>query len=72
MDWTQILTAILAFAASLSGALIGNVEKWKSTLRRLDRIEGKLDSHNHYGERLGKVEVGLDNVCKRVDKLEKK
>lgn len=70
MDWTQIVTAALAFVGTLTGVLVGNKEFKKSIEQRLGRIEGKIDSHNNFGERLKGVETGLENVCQRVDRLE--
>lgn len=69
-ELAMVIVGALGVMGSVTGSLIVN-RKTKALFEyRMDQMEAKLDRHNHFGERLKGVEIGLTNVCERVDRLE--
>lgn len=68
MDWTSIITAILAFA----GTLIGSYSGFKLTEYRVKQLEIKVDKHNNFAERIPVIEEKIKVANNRIDDLERK
>jgi len=73
---SEIIVALLAFAGTLSG-VIGTVytasKKTTYQLQRLeekvDKLEAKVDKHNHFNERVAVIEKLLEKHDKEIEKL---
>ncbi|SDN15717.1 hypothetical protein [Acetanaerobacterium elongatum] len=57
---SEVLVAIIAFAGTAVGSVGGVLASSRLVNFRLDKIEDKLDKHNHFGDRLTRVETILD------------
>lgn len=57
---SEIIVAIIAFVGTAVGSVGGVLASSRLTNFRLDKIEEKLDKHNHFGDRLTKVETILN------------
>lgn len=51
-----LLIAILGFAGTLAGSLLGVMTAQKLTQYRLQQLEEKVNKHNHLIERMTKLE----------------
>ena len=51
-----LLIAILGFAGTLAGSLLGVMAAQKLTQYRLQQLEEKVNKHNHLIERMTKLE----------------
>lgn len=51
-----LLVAILGFAGTLAGSLLGVLTAQKLTQYRLQQLEEKVNKHNHLIERMTKLE----------------
>ena len=70
MDNT-ILVAILGFAGTLCGSLLGVVAAQKLTQYRLAQLEDKVNKHNNIIDRTYKLEGRMDAVEHDIKDLKK-
>ncbi len=72
---TGILSAIIVAGLSLIGTLAGSWMGVKQSNKlvnwRIDRLEEKVDAHNHMAERLAVAERDLKATNKRIEHLER-
>lgn len=57
---TEIIIAILGFAGTLAGSLLGVVTAQKLTQYRLEQLEEKVNRHNNLIERTFKLEGQME------------
>lgn len=82
MDWSAIITALLAAIASIAGSYLTNKKRRRDEATedavkeqkqndRLESIERKLDIHNGYAEKLGDMEKSMSGLDKSVALMQK-
>ncbi len=82
MDWSAIITALLAAIASIAGSYLTNEKRRRDEATedavkeqkqndRLESIERKLDIHNGYAEKLGDMEKSMSGLDKSVALMQK-
>lgn len=67
MDWTSIITAIIAAAGGYIGSLVSNNKHLAVLETKLDGLKeeltrqgARIDAHNHLNERITKLEVLME------------
>ncbi len=68
---SAIIVAGLSLVGTLAGSWMGVKQSNKLVNWRIDRLEEKVDAHNHMAERLAVAERDLKTANKRLDQLEK-
>lgn len=77
MDWSAIITAVVAATASIIGSYLTNEKRRREEAitdavkeqeqnDRLKSIEKKLDIHNGYAEKFGGIEKAINGLDKSV------
>jgi ABC-type lipoprotein release transport system permease subunit len=66
-----IIVALLGFAGTLLGSLLGILAAQKLTQYRLAQLEEKVNKHNNLIERTFKLEGRVDNLETEVHDLKK-
>lgn len=67
----EIIVALLGFAGTLFGSLLGVVTAQKLTQYRLAQLEDKVNKHNNLIERTFKLEGRMDNAEHDIADLKK-
>lgn len=67
-----IIVAILGFAGTLVGSLLGVVAAQKLTQYRLSQLEDKVNRHNNLIERTYKLEGQMAECCHDIKELKQK
>ena len=67
-----IIVAILGFAGTLVGSLLGVVAAQKLTQYRLSQLEEKVNRHNNLIERTFKLEGQVAECCHDIKELKQK
>ena len=67
-----IIVAILGFAGTLVGSLLGVVAAQKLTQYRLSQLEEKVNRHNNLIERTYKLEGQMAECCHDIKELKQK
>ena len=70
MDFTSIIVAVLSLLGTLGGSLGGIVVSSKLTAYRIQQLENKVAEHNNFARRMPVVEEQIDNIERRLDRLE--
>lgn len=66
---TEILVALLGFAGTLTGSLLGVVTAQKLTQYRLSQLEEKVGKHNNLVERTYLLEGQVAECCHDIKEL---
>lgn len=66
---SEIIVAILGFAGTLAGSLLGVMAAGKLTQYRLQQLEDKVNEHNNVVRRTFIVEEKVNELRKDVDEL---
>ena len=83
MDWTSIITALIAAGASMAGTWAMSAKQKKedavkeavreqAQADRLDRIEKKLDEHNGYAQKFADATTAIALLQKDVEYIKEK
>ncbi len=67
-----IIVALLGFAGTLVGSLLGVVAAQKLTQYRLSQLEDKVGKHNNLIERTYKLEGQVAECCHDIKELKQK
>ena len=67
----NIIVALLGFAGTLTGSLLGVLTAQKLTQYRLSQLEDKVNKHNNLIERTFKLEGRLDEAEHDIRDLKK-
>lgn len=67
----EIVVALLSAVGTLIGSLGGILVSNKMTKFRLNKLEEKVDKHNHLVERMAAVEQSAKSAHHRIDELRK-
>lgn len=77
-DYSGILIAILGMVGTMTGSYFSNRKSQALISYRLESLEKKVEVHNHFAERMFKIEQDqavineqLKNTDKRISELEK-
>lgn len=78
VDFTSIFVAIMSMVGTMSGVYFSNRKSQALISYRLECLEKKVEVHNHFAERMYKIEENqaiineqLKNVDKRICDIEK-
>jgi ABC-type lipoprotein release transport system permease subunit len=66
---SEVVVAILGFAGTLAGSLLGVVAAGKLTQYRLQQLEEKVNEHNNVVKRTFIVEEKVNELRRDVDEL---
>lgn len=66
---SEIIVAILGFAGTLAGSLLGVMAAGKLTQYRLQQLEDKVNEHNNVVKRTFIVEEKVNELRRDVDEL---
>ena len=66
---SQIIVALLGFAGTLAGSLLGVITAQKLTQYRLQQLEEKVSRHNNLIERTYVLEGQMTEVCHDIREL---
>lgn len=69
MNYTDIITALIAFAGTLVGSIGGILAANKLCLFRIEQLEKKVEKHNNLVERMYCVESSVKSAHHRIDEL---
>ena len=67
----ELVIAILGFAGTLAGSLLGVLAAQKLTQYRLSQLEDKVNKHNNLIERTYKLEGRMDEAEHDISDLKK-
>ena len=65
----QLLAALLGFAGTLVGSLLGVLASQKLTQYRLSQLEEKVNRHNNLIERTYRLEGQMSECCHEIREL---
>ena len=68
---STVIVAIISFAGTLIGTAGGIIASGKLTEYRLSQLEKKADSQNVAASRIPVLEEKINNINRRVGKIEK-
>jgi hypothetical protein len=66
----EVLVAVLSFAGTVVGSIVGILTAQKLTAYRLEQLEKKVEKHNNVFERTALLERDVGSLRERTDKLE--
>ena len=65
----EIIVAFLSLVGTAFGSIVGIMAANRLTTYRIERLEEKVEKHNHLVERMVKVEESTKSVHHRLDEL---
>ena len=65
-----VIVALISFAGTLVGSLLGIVASAKLTNYRLEQLEKKVDKHNGFAVRIPVLEEKIGELERRIEELE--
>ena len=65
-----IIVALIGFAGTLAGALLGVLTSAKLTTYRIEQLEKKVDKHNNFASRIPVLEEQMKVANHRIADLE--
>lgn len=68
---TEVLVAVLSFAGTAIGSIVGIIMANRLIAYRLAQLEKKVEKHNSVVERTALVEKDIKGLCERTERLEK-
>jgi len=67
----HIIIALIGFAGTLAGSLLGVIASAKLTSSRIEQLEKKVDKHNNFAQRIPVIEEQIKVVNHRIEDLER-
>jgi len=67
----HIIIALIGFAGTLAGSLLGVIASAKLTSYRIEQLEKKVDKHNNFAQRIPVIEEQIKVVNHRIEDLER-
>lgn len=64
MDWATILVALITGGFAFLGVYTSNRKQAALVAYRLEKLEAKVDKHNHLVERMYRLESRIDSLDK--------
>ncbi len=71
MDWATILVAIITAGFAFLGVYTSNRKQAALVAYRLEKLEAKVDQHNHVVERMYKLESRVETLQSELTELRK-
>lgn len=78
VDYTSIFVAFLSLTGTLAGSYFSNRKSQTMIAYRLEQLEQKVEVHNHFAERMYKIEENqaiineqIKNTDRRLTDIEK-
>ena len=62
-----LITALIALAGTVIGSFAGILTSSRLTMYRLERLEEKVEKHNHVIERVYRLEESVKNAHYRIE-----
>ena len=69
MDWATILVAVITAGFAFLGVYTSNRKQAALVAYRLEKLENKVDQHNHVVERMYRLEEQVKNLQAEVKDL---
>lgn len=69
MDNT-VIVAVISLVGTLFGSLGGIVVSSKLTAYRIEQLENRVAEHNNFARRMPVLEEQIENIERRLDRLE--
>ena len=66
MDWATILVALITAGFAFLGVYMSNRKQAALVAYRLEKLEAKVDKHNHLVERMYRLESRIDTLEKNL------
>ena len=66
MDWATILVALITAGFAFLGVYMSNRKQAALVAYRLEKLEAKVDKHNHLVERMYRLESRIDTMEKNL------
>ena len=71
MDWATILVAIITAGFAFLGVYTSNRKQAALVAYRLEKLEAKVDQHNHVVERMYRLESRVESLQNELKELRK-
>ena len=68
---TDIVVALIALLGTMLGTFGGILTSSKLTNYRIQQLEGKVEKHNNFAERIPLIQAELTDHKERIEHLEK-
>ena len=69
MDWATILVAIITAGFAFLGVYTSNRKQAALVAYRLEKLEAKVDQHNHVVERMYRLESRVESLQNELKEL---
>lgn len=71
MEWTDIIVAAITSCMAVVAVLIDNKRNKRLLEYRIERMERKVDLHNHYAERFANIETDIAVIKSEIRRASK-
>ena len=71
MDWATILVAVITAGFAFLGVYTSNRKQAALVAYRLEKLEAKVDQHNHVVERMYRLESRVETLQNELSELRK-
>ncbi len=71
MDWATILVAVITAGFAFLGVYTSNRKQAALVAYRLEKLEAKVDQHNHVVERMYRLESRVETLQNELKELRK-
>ena len=71
MDWATILVAVITAGFAFLGVYTSNRKQAALVAYRLEKLEAKVDRHNHVVERMYRLESRVETLQNELSELRK-
>ena len=71
MDWATILVAVITAGFAFLGVYTSNRKQAALVAYRLEKLEAKVDQHNHVVERMYRLESRVETLQSELSELRK-
>ncbi len=71
MDWATILVAVITAGFAFLGVYTSNRKQAALVAYRLEKLEAKVDQHNHVVERMYRLESRVESLQNELKELRK-
>ena len=72
MDWATILVAVITAGFAFLGVYTSNRKQAALVAYRLEKLEAKVDQHNHVVERMYRLESRVETLQNELNEIRKR
>ncbi len=72
MDWATILVAVITAGFAFLGVYTSNRKQAALVAYRLEKLEAKVDQHNHVVERMYRLESRVETLQNELTEMRKR